>query len=350
MINIDTISLVHSFIVNKNGKLILYLESDQKIDNYKYLNFNGKGFFGKGFSKKLFNKLLIQQEEFGEIFVFSDSGSFIKSIEEGFNLLSLKIGLEQNNYLIPNRNTRTLWSIDNLLELRDSGKYCKIDYTMGACFISCSKSSIMMRNGFVKDVYWQTDFSEIGQYQKMDGTIAEQNEIDGEFFYCETLNLIYVPLAGGQLVALNTENGEIIWIKEHLVRRDGRLTSGKYGIFGDSIYKTDGLSIIELSAKTGEILKKLYFEDIQDVLNEIKNLNDNFICSGPINIYDDLLVLFSVRKSQIIVLSRKSFELEEFIHIPNIPGIPNSKDSIAWNNNKLYVLDMDNILHIFKKE
>jgi len=268
-----------------------------------------------------------------------------KAIIDGRHKLksSLIVGIEIDDEIIKHRLTKDL----SLEPLRVS---CNI--IINDIYLSKKKRTpgLLARKDECNKNKWQADLSQIGLYKKMDGTIAEQNEIDGELLYNEELKFIYVPMAGGQLVALEADSGQIIWIKEHIVRRDKQLTSGKYSIIDNSIYKTDGASIIEISAKEGEVLKKLYFEDIQNSLNRIKDLNDNFICTGPINVYSDVIVLFAVRKCQIVILNRQTLELIDFVHIPNIPGIPNSKKSIVWHNNQLHILDLENTLHIFGKE
>ena len=159
----------------------------------------------------------------------------------------------------------------------------------------------------------------------------EPNEIDGNLFCYE--GLLYVPLAGGQLLALNAESGKEIWMLEHEV-------SGAYQIIDSKIYKKDIKQIFEIDALTGEVLKhKELRKDPQ---------TKEFSAAGPLWVYKDIIIATDVLKGEICLLERSSLSVIEFFTINK--KLPFNNNAIAWYENELYVLDLENTLHIFKKE
>lgn len=158
----------------------------------------------------------------------------------------------------------------------------------------------------------------------------DPNEIDGELFSYK--GLLYVPLKGGQLLALNASDGKKAWIWEH-----DRL--GAYGIVGDKVYKQDGKEVFEIDAHNGMLLKSKKFSD--------EALLIGFHASGPIWVYQDIIVVADVLSGKICILDRLSFEVLDFFTINK--KLPFNNDTIIWHENKLHVLDLENILHIFER-
>ncbi|BDC98857.1 hypothetical protein [Persicobacter psychrovividus] len=156
----------------------------------------------------------------------------------------------------------------------------------------------------------------------------EPNEIDGELFRYQ--GLLYVPLKGGQLLALNASDGKKSWIWEH-----DRL--GAYGIVGDKIYKQDGKEVFEIDANNGGLLKSKKFSD--------DALLVDFHATGPIWVYPDVIIVVDVLSGKICMLDRLSLKVIEFFTINK--KLPFSNNAIVWNAGKLHILDLENTLHIF---
>lgn len=158
----------------------------------------------------------------------------------------------------------------------------------------------------------------------------DPNEIDGELFSYK--GLLYVPLKGGQLLALDASDGKKAWIWEH-----DRL--GAYGIVDDKIYKQDGKEVFEIDAHNGRLLKSKKFSD--------EALLIGFHASGPIWVYHDVIVVVDVLSGKICMLDRLSFKVLEFFTINK--KLPFDNHAIIWNADKLHILDLENTLHIFER-
>jgi outer membrane protein assembly factor BamB len=215
-------------------------------------------------------------------------------------------------------------------------------------FIQMDYPFIINCYSFDSVLKWQTNLSQIGEYIKLNGTKASNNEFDGDVFGNEKLDLIYVPMKSGELVALEAETGKVLWVKHYQVSTRWGKHPGNYTIWEDKIYKTDGISLIEIDAVTGEWLKTINFEDIQPLLLKEYGQTETFYANGAFSVYDDVVVMYEVSNCQVLLIDRKKFVFKDFVHIPNVCGIPNSKDIVIWNNNKLYVLDIENTLHVFE--
>lgn len=159
----------------------------------------------------------------------------------------------------------------------------------------------------------------------------EPNEIDGELFSYQ--KLVYVPLKGGQLLALNASDGKKVWMWEHD-------RAGAYDMAGGSIYKQDGKEIFKIDAASGNLIKSAKFSEV-DAL-------DGFHASGPIWAYEDIIVVVDVLSGKICLLNRFNLEVIDFFTIKQ--KLPFNKDAIAWHDNKLYALDLENTLHILERE
>jgi outer membrane protein assembly factor BamB len=184
---------------------------------------------------------------------------------------------------------------------------------------------------FKESVIWQTDLSGYGScYNYSDEEIP--NEIDGELMGFE--NLLFVPLKGGQLLALDVETGKQIWMQDYNRR------SGFYTIFGNKIYKHDGLSLIEIDAYTGKTIRTKIFTESEE--NELKQ----FYSLHYFWVYEDIIILYG-NKNKIAIIDRTTFQLKDFLVLS--ANVPASRDNVIWHDNKLYVLDLTNTLHIFEK-
>jgi len=177
---------------------------------------------------------------------------------------------------------------------------------------------------FKEKEIWTIDLSSIES--------QNSNEKDGELMSFE--NLLFVPLRGGQLLALDAETGAKVWVQDY----NGR--SGFYTNFGEKIYKHDGLSLIEIDANTGKTLQKKIFAESELEIKQFYALNYLWV-------YEDAIILFGLNK-EIVMLDRLNFKLLEYVVLPST--ISTSKDNIIWHDKKLYVLDMTNTLHIYEKE
>jgi hypothetical protein len=332
MKRISIIEYVASFVINSDNHLLILWTDKNKSETLNSLYKGNETKVGFYIIRNIFGSYALQKEGSSLIEIFDSKGLFEKEIIGDFNLSSIK-PIDDNFFLIPNRETKTYWKINRELNVIDTNTFVKINYCVEKWLLYKTSTSLIFKV-FPSDLeLWQTDLSQIGANIKLDNSKANNNEIDGELFGSETLGLVYVPMAGGQLVALDINTGNVVWVCS-------TKGNGRYAIFEDKIYKeSDNLYVID--AASGAIIQQKDFEQI---------IPEYFVPSGPVWVYPDVLILLSVREAKVALLNRETLELEDLVHIPNVPGIPHSKDVIVWNDNKLYVLDMERTLHIFEKE
>ena len=102
----------------------------------------------------------------------------------------------------------------------------------------------------------------------------------------------------------------------------------------------DAKGVHEIDALSGKLLRsKKYDEEKQ-----LKGLHT----AGPFWLYPDVIITVDVKDGEICMLDRKTLKCLAFFSIKM--SIINSNTSLVWHENKLYVLDIFNNLHIYEKE
>lgn len=317
------------------GSELLIIGNEKYISSSDFNSCKLEGAYGSRPQVVLNNHVLLQEERFAKIFVVDFQGTLKHEIEEGFNLYQFN-RTPKNEILIPCKTTKSYWIFDKNLNKRDLGQYFRVRVILENLALDYSDKELIAHPFLEKEIVWQEDVStfrrNIRKHRDTGEILSDEpNEIDGELFSYE--GLIYVPLKGGQLLALNASDGKMVWIWEH-----DRL--GAYGIEGDKIYKQDGKEVFEIDALNGSLLKSTK-------LSNDPSMHD-FHASGPIWVYQDIIVVADVLSGKICMLDRLSFEVLDFFTINK--KLPFNNDTIIWHENKLYVLDLENTLHIFEKE
>jgi len=272
--------------------------------------------------KVLGNYILVQQGEFKEIIVLTGKGEILQKIDEGIMNLYSSIPYK-DGLLIRNKQTRSLWFIDENLQMNEAIVDFSFKKQIADKFYSWNCSTIIRKEELVDNV-WQTNISIYGKYINLRDE-QQPNEIDSDLMGFE--NLLFVPLRGGQLLALDVKTGEKVWMLEQDI-------SGQYAIIEDKIYKKNKI-LYEIDTHSGQVLRQ-------------KEDWSGFISAGPIWAYDDILIIVNILEGDVILLDRKTFEIKDKINIGS--RIAHWKDNIIWHENKLYVLDLNNTLHIFENE
>jgi len=158
----------------------------------------------------------------------------------------------------------------------------------------------------------------------------KSNEIDGELFASESF--LYVPLRGGQLLAVDAATGEQKWLWEH-----DRL--GAYGKQGDIIYKQDGKSLYVIDALNGDLIKSKRFSEEVILID--------FHASGPIWIYQDVIIVVDVLSGKVCILDILTLNALDYFTINK--KIPFDLDALTLHEDKLYILDLENTLYVFEQ-
>jgi len=246
-----------------------------------------------------------------------------------------------NNKAIISITKKNDWLANSMLLISDRNEIEKFDFIFNAeiyfdnYYCNHNNESVFTYTNLHNEI-WKVDVTNYGRDIAKNPETGEVlwdnlNGIKDDLF-ADNKN-IYVPLKGGQLLALDGGTGEKVWMWEHP-------RNGVFAIQGEYIYKQDGLTIFEINTRNG-------------VLNREKNFNDDvlvekFHASGPLWVYEDLIIVCDVLYGKICLLNRSTLEVEDFFSLNK--KLVNSKNAIIWNDNKLYVLDIEQTLHIFEKD
>jgi hypothetical protein len=268
--------------------------------------------------------LLFQNEEGASLKVFREGkvinwfnkGYYIKKIPNNALVISEKDGSNYIDYVCLSDLT--------LVQIPFYPNYTDLNIIID----HWDKHTIKEQN-LKKSSCWQTDISSYGKYINLRDE-QQPNEIDGDLMGYE--NLLFVPLKGGQLLALNVETGEKVWMLDQEI-------SGQYAIFQDKIYKKNRF-LYEIDAQTGTIIRLMDIED--------GSISEEFMAIGPIWVYEDVIIIINNYDGDVILLNKDDFKVLGKINVD--ASIAWSKDSIIWYGNKLYVLDLANTLHIYERE
>ena len=325
---INDISILYFF----NSQVLIRTEKNGLITDDGQLILSGKNITTISSILYSFNYIFIQHIRFDEIYIYTLTGEFVKLINSGFHLHIKKI---DNKHYIANRNTKSFWEIDDKLNLTNTNKYVQFNTVLNNNIIHNTSTFIKCYKNLDGELKWEVKIENFGRNIAKDPKTGEvlwdkPNEIK-EALLADDKN-IYVPLTGGQLLALDAKTGEKVWMFDNE-------KLGKYQILDDKIYKGDGKSIIVYDKNNLKIEKKLYFKDVP--------ILKNYIPAGPFLVYNDIIISTDVLYGKICLLNRQTLEVEEFFSLDK--KLVNSKDAIIWNDNKLYVLDIDHTLHIFEK-
>lgn len=278
--------------------------------------------------RTLGDHVFLQYGEFNAIIILTLKGKILKILDEDMNLYSSIY--YKNGLLIRNRKTKSFWKICVNLDINELN--LDIRFTSYINRVFYKKNTIEINRVYPKTI-WQTDISSYGKYINLRDE-QQPNEIDGDLMGYE--NLLFVPLRGGQLLALDVDTGEKVWIQDY---NNGR--SGFYTLYNDKIYKHDGLSLMEINAVTGEKIREMIFPEYKE--NDLKT----FYALHYFWVYNDVIIMYG-HKNRIALIDRECFNITEILVLP--ASLPASKDNIIWHDNKLYVLDLTNTLHIYERE
>ena len=273
--------------------------------------------------------LLFQKEEGSSIYTYNE-----KYIKKFLNKECFISKRPINQFIISEKekNGYTYFLLNESLELT------KIPFSPNFIyknFIIDHWNREVIKNYNFKDqkLLWEKDISTYGKNKTLNSEQIIPNEIDGQLLGFE--DSIYVPLQGGQLLCLDIYTGEKKWIQDY----NGR--SGFYSLQNDKIYKHDGLSLLEIDVKTGVILRSKIFSANNE--SELQN----FYALNTFWTYDDVIILYGL-DNRVILLNRQTFDLSDSVNLQT--GISTDENNVIWHENKLYILDLNNTLHVFEKD
>lgn len=182
---------------------------------------------------------------------------------------------------------------------------------------------------------WQVDISKYGKRrlnhhgEEIDPNTP--NTVSGEIIgYDDT---VVVPLAGGQLLGLNIQDGSFKWILEF---------GGYLPVQNQNFLYTFHLdSLLEIKIIDGQILRKM---EVKSFFDKIKEYPFNKCISNG-----KLIIDFSSSYSNLLVIDVKKLEIESYIENPyRSMMLRVGQGNCIWYNNQLYARDpLSNTLYIF---
>jgi outer membrane protein assembly factor BamB len=161
------------------------------------------------------------------------------------------------------------------------------------------------------------------------------NSIDGSMFNWQ--NLVMIPMASGDLLAVNALNGKLEWITEeaHSALFDC--------IYGNTIYAMNNVvsRMYSIDVQTG---KKIAQRDYSEIVE--KKYSTGF--EGKLIVCDNMLFVRFFKDGLLAIVDRYSLELQEIVELPGVfMGI--DAGNIIWHNKRLYILDpISHILHVLE--
>lgn len=225
---------------------------------------------------------------------------------------------------------------DYLLDLKDNLSQTRflfdLEFEDRFIFKGFSQTQIEAYSKTDETLLWQINTSLYGFFKETidDGFTEHPNTIDRPIFGND--NCVYVPMKGGQLLALNALDGSLKWMLEMPY-------SGFYGIYEDRIYKNSDNILYEIDAKSGSILRSLEYK-------HLKKLKGLFGFSADFRVYEDYIVLKDQIRGWVAMFDRKTMTLAHLAETGSRIG--SDASYFHWIDNKLYVLDRENTLHIFE--
>lgn len=271
---------------------------------------------------------------------FEGEGLFVMDKDLKEKLVSPKrisfysIRQELKNYLkIRHMDDRGNWKnawVNISFEIREPKNHYDLEFKGVFVFKGFSKNII---KGYdeLENLIWETDisrFGSAGEFQN-DKLVEVPNSIDRKILGSEK-NVI-VPLMNGHLLALNAATGEKAWQLE--LPSTGFCLSYK-----DRLYKHDGKTIYEIDVNTGALIKEIAFE--KDAIAE------GFYASDWFWLNEEYIILKNIMNGDILILDRLEMKVVKLVETGT--NLASSDANLIWHNAQLYLIDLDDTLHIFE--
>jgi hypothetical protein len=296
-----------------NDKIIIFQNKDINYEENYLTNIKINKFYSKS---KTNSYLVFQEENFSDLIILN--AQFKRKIHSGnFNVKNaIKI---KNGLIIINKKTKTYNWIDPLnFDIIDLKFYYK-------------------KSGGFKNILFNNVGKDFKFFSIDEKNVISQFNIENDFglssFWKKGIiilkNIIYIPLENDQLYAINYLDKSVVWKKDAI---------GRFTIYKNVLYTIYNNQLKEIDNRTGKTLKETKID---------KLLSYGFRPTGEIIIYDDYLFCLSTEKNGDIAVFKK--DTKDFIKILQVGSIiPYGRNNLIWYNHKLFVLDINKNLHIYK--
>lgn len=280
--------------------------------------------------------------EGGNLMIF-DGKNKIKSFQGCYYFASSNIRGSNDNYIKLGEgkdplNTNRLF-LDNAFHLHNVREMYNLRINNYFLLYKYTDNTEVSCYDLEENLLWTVDISRYGLRpgfdEKTNSPCKIPNVTDGELMGDEAR--VYVPLRGGQLIALDRKNGHLLWMleQEH---------AGLYALLDNKIYKRNAKELFEINPLDGSVLRQMRYDE-SERFPQLKEV----WASGPFWVHDDYIILGSHSYAKMFLVNRKTFEVEEYITWEG-SGYAHSNNVCAWDglNQRLYVLDKSFTLRIFE--
>lgn len=286
--------------------------------------------FGSRFCFSIGNKLLIETDE-GNV-VYNLDGNQISSISKDFNLASMTAFGDK--WLIGNSATRTHWTIDKNLNLENLKTYFGFSRCLYPHYVSYLPDRLDFFKNYGDDISWSLSPEKYGRnikyHRDTKEVILDQTNTISDYPFKDEIN-IYVPLEGGQLIALSIDNGDLRWMLDQNV-------NGSYKYFNGFIYKQNGKELFEINTIDGSIQRQLNYNEAA--------ISRGLLSTQPIWVTNENIFISDTFNGTLCQINKNKFEVHALLNIDS--KIPNWPNSLIAMTEEIYLIDIENNLHIIE--
>jgi hypothetical protein len=263
---------------------------------------------------------ILYYEDEGEPIFYTDFKIKLKFAKEGSSFNPLQQRTNKETVLITEMDDSFQQSFYLFSEQLDRQLLPKFsNLLLNDSFVCASKYKIELFSSSTLKICWDYQCDEGFQLDKRNKLFSDED-------------LVYLPLKGGILIALDTHSGEQKW------KYQGDANFVSYGEKGDFIYVHTGDSIIIISKANGQVINVINYSDYDEL--------NSFMSNGIIWCFEKLIVVRNSGTGEVVLFSRESFEVLGRA-IVDKSGIGESKDRIQFIDNYLYILGTSNTVHIY---
>lgn len=313
-----------------DSKVILVRINDE-IETEPYKCFDNDSIYRFVFTNCNF---IASYENKGTVF-YSKNCSILKEFNETMYFTQTV----ENDICIYIKNKEKIYrynKIENTIDLFSTEKKLLLEAVYGNYILEKNKSRISIKADYKSsiDLIWQKEFTELLKYQ-YDGK-EKTGEIKQVKLYKDSL----IVVSDGGVIRLLLATGEIIWKNNAYART--------MEIVGEIGYVCAGLSLYKVNLETGEIIRYGYNNNYNR-LPDIEYQGSSYWAIGHEVIYHEGLLwyaVFSSGESFVIAINPHDGKYEWIHHVDTYEKI----ESIQFYDNKMFLLDTGNDLHIYKKQ
>lgn len=309
IIGIDSSFNGESGLVSHGDRIVKYFSGiSQYVFYQKYFSFIT---YGRGILYYENEGAPIFYTDFKETKQITSVNHFFNSLQNRINTNSVLIAESDENF----NKSYYIFSIN--FEKKLLPKFS--DLLLNDSFICTTKNTVELFSSDSMNLCWIYQCDEGFQLDRRNKLFADQD-------------LIYIPLKGGALIALDIQNGDEKW------RWQGDAEYVAYGEQGHLIYVHAGDKILVVSKVSGQIENVINYSDYEEL--------NSFRANGIIWCFENIILVRNSGSGEVVLFNRETFKLIGRETVDEL-GIGESRDRIRMLDNYLYILGTSSTVHIY---